>query len=64
MMSFWTVLDLAGLWGFVLCTVGFIFDGFPARGLFDGRKALKWGALLVLCFAAWIIGMANAGPRG
>ena len=60
MATFWTLVCLAGLWGFVLSTVGMILRTFPARGVFDRGSALKWGTALLFCFAAWMIGMANA----
>jgi hypothetical protein len=56
----WTMLCLAGIWGSVACTVGLIWNGFPARGTFDAKSSLKWGGALVLCLVSWIIGMANA----
>jgi len=60
MALFWTMLCLAGAWGFVLCTVGFILHGFPARGAFDARRSLKWGVALLICFVSWMVGMAHA----
>lgn len=59
MASFWSLSCLAGIWGFVACTIGFILKGFPARGLFD-RGSLRWGGALLVCFIVWMIGMANA----
>ena len=56
----WTAICLAGLWGFVLCTIGLILKGFPARGAFDRRHSLAWGVGVVFCFIVWIVGMANA----
>ena len=60
MSTVWTLICLAGLWGFLACTMGLILKCFPARDVFDGKSALKWGAALVLCFVFWVIGMANA----
>ena len=56
----WSMVCLAGLWGFVLCTVGFILQGFPAPGVLARRPCLRWGTALLLCFACWMVGMANA----
>jgi hypothetical protein len=56
----WTLICLVGLWGFVFSTVGFILKGFPARGIFDGRRSLPWGVALLLCFIVWMVGMAHA----
>ena len=60
MATLWSFICLAGLWGFVLCTTGLILKGFPARGVFDRGVSVRWGAGLLFCFIAWIIGMANA----
>ena len=60
MSTFWTLTCLAGVWGFVLCTIGLILTGFPARNVFDAKRALKWGAALVVCFVVWVVGMAQA----
>jgi len=60
MATVWTITCLTGLWGFVLCTVGFILNSFPARESFHRAAAVKWGGALVLCFITWMIGMAKA----
>jgi hypothetical protein len=60
MATIWTLVCLAGLWGFVLCTLAFILRSFPARGVFVRSSSLKWGAALLCCFIAWMIGMARA----
>ena len=56
----WSMITLAGVWGFVGCTIGLILQGFPARGVFAVRPGLKWGAALLACFLCWMIGMAHA----
>jgi hypothetical protein len=56
----WSMLCLAGLWGFVAAMIGFILKSFPARGIFVARAGLGWGAAALVCFALWIVGMANA----
>ena len=60
MKTLWGMICLAGLWGFVLCTIVLILQGFPARGCFDRVRATKWGAGVVVCFIVWIIGMTRA----
>ncbi|HJV34086.1 hypothetical protein [Geomonas sp.] len=60
MSNLWSMLTLAGLWGFVGCTAGFILKAFPARDCFERRNGLLWGALLLLFFLLWMVGMANA----
>jgi hypothetical protein len=60
MREFWSLVCLAGLWGFVISTVGLILQGFPARGVLVRRPCLRWGGALLFCFIAWIVGMAHA----
>jgi len=60
MNQLWTMICLAGLWGFVFATAGFILKAFPARGTFDGRRAWPWGVVLVVCFIVWMVGMMRA----
>lgn len=60
MRELWSLICLAGLWGFVCSTIGLILQGFPARGVCAGGPCLRWGGALVFCFVAWMIGMANA----
>jgi hypothetical protein len=60
MTTIWTLLCLAGVWGFALCTLGLILRSFPAQGVLDQKCALKWGAAVLVSFIVWMIGMANA----
>lgn len=56
----WAVVVLAGFLGWIGCTIGFIFGAFEKQGRFNNKRALKWGALVVVCYALWIVGMMNA----
>ncbi len=58
--TLWSMLCLAGVWGFVACTITLILKGFPARDSFDGKSALRWGGGVLLCFIVWMVGMTNA----
>ena len=58
--TLWSVLCLAGLWGFVTCTIFLILRGFPARDRCDGRALLLWGGGGLAAFAVWILGMMKA----
>jgi hypothetical protein len=60
MATLWSIVTLAGVWGFVLATIGLILTGFPARGVFDRSRSLGFGVALLLCFIIWMVGMANA----
>jgi hypothetical protein len=56
----WSLVCVLCVWGFVICTIGFILQGFPARGVLAVRPCFRWGAALLVCFACWLVGMANA----
>lgn len=58
--TFWSVICLVGVWGFVFCTVFFILKSFPSRGEFHRGHALRWGAAMLACFVAWVLGMTQA----
>lgn len=58
--ALWSIVCLAGLWGFVACTVLLILKGFPARDRFDRSSALRWGGGGLLALAVWIAGMTLA----
>jgi len=60
MRELWSLVCLAGVWGFVLCTIGFILKGFPARGVLARKPCLAWGGALLLFFLTWLVGMAHA----
>jgi len=54
------MITLLGLGGWVASTIVFLFRAFPGRGLFDGREARLWGAVVLASYAVWIVGMLNA----
>jgi hypothetical protein len=56
----WSMICLAGLWSFVLSTIGLILQGFPAKGVCAARPCLRWGTALLVSFVCWMLGMANA----
>ena len=58
--TFWSIVCVTGVWGFVICTIFLILRAFPARNSFEGRTALKWGAGVLLFFMVWIVGMMQA----
>ena len=58
--ALWSIVSLAGLWGFVACTILLILKGFPARDCFDRSSALRWGVGGLLAFVVWIAGMTLA----
>jgi hypothetical protein len=55
----WSMVCLAGLWGFVISTVGLTLQGFPARGVVAAKPARRWGTALLFCFISWLVGMAH-----
>lgn len=58
--DYWSFVLLAGLWGWIISTIVFIFRSFPERGVFDSSVALKWGVCVLLSFSIWIVGLLKA----
>jgi len=56
----WALLCEAGFWGWTTSAAGFLLASFPARGVFRGGSALRWGGALVVFFSLWIVGMLKA----
>lgn len=56
----WSILLVAGFWGWVFCTIGFIIKGFPRRDFFAGAVATAWGSGVIVFYCLWILGMMNA----
>ncbi len=60
MNDIWAAVMLAGLAGWLCSALIFIFKAFPGRGQFLVRPALTWGAVLVVSYMVWIVGMVHA----
>ena len=56
----WAVLMVTGLACWLLSVLIFIFKAFPGRGQFLARPALTWGAVLIVSYLVWIVGMLHA----
>lgn len=56
----WAAVAVAGFWGWVGCTIGFILNVFPRQREFVSRAAFRWGGAILLCFCLWVAGMLNA----
>jgi len=56
----WAVVVVLGFFGWVGCTIGFIFGAFEKDDKFNNRKALYWGIAVVVCYALWVVGMTKA----
>lgn len=56
----WSIIIIASLAAWISSTLGFVFKAFPAKGRFEARPAMKWGAAVVVSFAIWIVGLLNA----
>jgi len=57
---FWSIGCELGFLGWIGCTVGFICFVFVGQRGFHARRAVVWGALIVLFYAVWIVGMLRA----
>ena len=58
--SFWSVITLVGLFGWVSCMLGFLLKSFPGRDLFEVKSAYRWGGAVLVTYTIWIVGMLNA----
>lgn len=58
--GFWSGIVLLGLGGWIAATLMLLFKGFPERNVFNSAAALKWGIVLLVCYAVWIAGLLNA----
>jgi len=56
----WSIVLIVGLIGWVASTLVFIFKAFPGVGRFEMQPARKWGLVVVISFAVWIVGLLNA----
>lgn len=55
----WALICLAGFYGWILTTIGFIFKSFPVKGVFHGKSAVVWGGSVVFFYIIWLAGMLN-----
>jgi len=56
----WAIVCELGFFGWVGCAIGFIFRSFGENDTFFGRRAVFWGALVVIFYGLWVVGMVNA----
>ena len=56
----WSIITILGLLGWVSSAIMFLFRAFPGRGLFEAREARVWGAVVLVAYGVWIVGMLNA----
>jgi hypothetical protein len=58
--EWWGVVTVIGVWGWIFAGAGFILNGFPAQGRFNGKAAFVWGAFFLFFYALWVVGMKMA----
>lgn len=58
--EFWAFVCEAGFFGWVGCTLAFIFRAFGADDSFHGRRGAFWGCLVVVFYGLWVLGMMKA----
>ena len=56
----WALICMAGFYGWILSTLGFILKAFPVKGTFRGRPAALWGGAIIIFYTMWLTGMYNA----
>ena len=58
--GFWSILVLISFFGWISSAIVFLFKAFPERGQFKARPAGLWGAVLLVSYTIWVIGLLNA----
>lgn len=53
----WTLVVLIGFIGWVGSTFGFIFQGITRDNRLEKKKAFRWGILIIISYALWVIGL-------
>ena len=56
----WAVLCQIGLWGWIVSTMVLIVKAFPVRSVINIQAAGRWGGVVAVCFALWVLGMVLA----
>lgn len=56
----WAVVLIVGLVGWLFAAIMFMFKAFPRKDEFSIVHGVKWGAVCVVSFLIWVIGMLNA----
>ena len=57
---FWSIVVEAGFFGWIGCTVGFLWFVLGAKEGWNRRRAALWGLAVAGCYALWIVGMMRA----
>lgn len=57
---FWSIVLLAGFFGWVGAAFAFIYRGLDAEGRLVRPLAARWGSVVVVGIAVWILGMVMA----
>lgn len=56
----WAAVCVVGVWGWILSGAGFVLKAFPRRDLFKRNPAAIWGAVFILFYVLWVVGMILA----
>lgn len=56
----WAIACEIGFFGWVSCTLGFIFRSFGEDDSFYAKRGLFWGGFVVFFYALWVLGMLRA----
>jgi hypothetical protein len=54
---FWSVVSGIGLLGWIVAIMGMIWWGFRSDGYLSGKQSFIWGAIFVILYIIWIIGV-------
>jgi hypothetical protein len=56
----WSIILIAGLTGWLFSSIMLMLKAFPVKDVFVASAGIRWGAIGVISFFIWIIGMLNA----
>lgn len=56
----WSIICEIGFIGWIACTIGFILFVFAGEKGFLAKRAFVWGALVIIFYAVWVVGMLQA----
>lgn len=56
----WAVLAVTAFWLWVVSFLMALFKAFPVKGEFSPSEAKKWGLMILVTGAAWIVGLLTS----
>jgi hypothetical protein len=58
--TLWSLIVEIGFFGWIGCTIAFIFKAFDENDHLVKKQALFWGIMIVIFYGLWVTGLHNA----